>query len=58
MVVFIPFVENLNDPEGMLAVILFAFAAQRDEEIFLDSCRYITLGEGFFFEDNVIGIVF
>ena len=58
MIVFIPFVENLNDAEGMWAVILFAFAAQRDEEIFLDSCRYITLGEGFFFEDNVIGIVF
>ena len=57
MIVFIPFVENLNDAEGMLAVILFAFAAQRDEEIFLDSCRHITIGEGFFFQDNVVGIV-
>jgi len=57
MIVFIPFVEYLNDSEGMWAVILFAFAAQRDEEIFLDSCGYITLGEGFFFEDNLVGIV-
>ncbi len=57
MIVFIPFVENLNDPEMVLAVILFAFAAQRDEEIFLDSCGYITRGEGLFFYDNVVGIV-
>ena len=37
MIVSVPFVENLNDPEMVWAVILFAFAAQRDEEIFLDS---------------------
>ena len=47
MIVSIPFVENLNDPKRMWAVVLFAFAAQRDEEIFLDSCSYITLGEDF-----------
>ena len=57
MIVFIPFVENLNDPQRMWAVILFAFAAKRDEEIFLDSCGYIIFGEGFFFKDIIVGIV-
>ena len=57
MIVFIPFVEKLNDSEGVLAVILSAFAAQIDEEIFLDPCRYIALGEGLFFDNIVVGIV-
>ncbi len=55
MLVFIPFVESLNDPERMWAVMLSAFAAQRDDDIFLDSCCDITLGEEFFFEASVSG---
>ena len=58
MIIFITFVEDLNDPDGIRAVILFAFAAQGDEEIILDSSGYIIFGEGVFFQDDVVGIVF
>ena len=44
MIVFLPFVENINDAEGMVAVVLSAFAAQRDEDISLDTCRSIAFG--------------
>ena len=57
MLVFVAFVEDFNDSEITRTVSQLVLGAQSDYEVLLDSLGHALFSEGFFFEDNVIGII-